>query len=156
MRPLKYILALFLSTRIALTIIGVTSRHYFELHHRVAHDWVGSSYRWLDIWGQWDSGWYLQIAKTGYSTLIGGPGPTLGQANYGFFPLYPLIVKFFAFFTGHHFLVGLILSNLFLIGSAWLLFEIVRKNYGEETAYSCFQFLRQGPFTQRSTGQEYW
>lgn len=42
---------------------------------------------------QWDAGWYKYTIENGYSLE-----PTNGaQANWAFFPLYPLIVKLFKF-----------------------------------------------------------
>ncbi len=43
----------------------------------------------LNLWGNWDSGWYLQIANEGYK-------PNINQANQAsivFMPMYPLLVN---------------------------------------------------------------
>jgi len=44
----------------------------------------------LDPWARWDSGWYLSIANDGYSAESGK------QSGSTFFPMYPLMIKWFA------------------------------------------------------------
>lgn len=56
----------------------------------VARGWHFSPIRTLDIWGRWDTGWYLGIAAQGYR-LNGDIH--LVQSNIGFFPVYPLLVR---------------------------------------------------------------
>src|SRR5579885_2626880 len=41
----------------------------------------------LDVWARWDSGFYLTIAKTGYTYVPGLQNPV------AFFPLYPLLMN---------------------------------------------------------------
>ncbi|WP_278367295.1 hypothetical protein [Acetobacter orientalis] len=49
---------------------------------------------------QWDCAWYMGVAQNGYSEhpIVQGP-LRLGQANWAFFPLYPLLVKFMSLIT---------------------------------------------------------
>ncbi len=72
---------------------------------------------WRDIFNMfvnWDGGWYMHIIQNGYSATPIAEG----QANYAFFPLYPMLVKFFGnIFGGEYVIVGVLLSNTFtLIG----------------------------------------
>ncbi|WP_415501217.1 hypothetical protein [Acetobacter orientalis] len=49
---------------------------------------------------QWDCAWYMGIAKNGYSEhAITEGGEKLGQANWAFFPAYPVLVKIFSYVT---------------------------------------------------------
>src|ERR1700712_2098206 len=48
----------------------------------------------LDVWARWDSGFYLTIAKTGYTYTAGLQNPV------AFFPLYPLLMNLIAPFIG--------------------------------------------------------
>ena len=91
-KELKYILFLFLTTRVVLTIIGVVGK---ILIHRYNNKYtVFSKNIWLNVWGAWDSGWYLRIAKEWYPK-----NADLSVWNsYGFFPLYSALIKFFNFF----------------------------------------------------------
>jgi hypothetical protein len=42
----------------------------------------------LDVWGKYDTSWYLAIALGGYA-----PGAAGAQSSLAFFPLYPLLVR---------------------------------------------------------------
>jgi hypothetical protein len=68
-----------------------------------------------NMWARWDAGWYLEIARTGYSYQAGSP------STVAFFPLYPLLIRslhdlLFLPGTDYWFLVsGILLSNVSLI-----------------------------------------
>ncbi len=65
--------------------------------------------RWLDVWGAWDTGWYLDISLNGYSTIQN----QIHQTNIAFFPLYPTLMRIIGSITGNHYIAGLIISNFF-------------------------------------------
>ncbi|MBD3232705.1 MAG: hypothetical protein GF315_03165 [candidate division Zixibacteria bacterium] len=125
----------------ALTVIGVGAVRYTGTFF--GRDITGelSDFLWLDIWGQWDTVWYLDIAINGYSAeLLTTPG-VAGQGNYAFFPLYPMLIRTVGWITGHHFLVGLILSNLFLILASIYLYRMVESHYNEDMAKKTIKYL---------------
>src|SRR6266536_2644327 len=52
--------------------------------------WSWSRARWLDVWGKYDTGWYLDLAAHGYAP----PADLAHQmSNLAFFPLYPWLVR---------------------------------------------------------------
>jgi hypothetical protein len=64
---------------------------------------------------QWDCGWYLNIVENGYMT---SPYPFNGQANWAFFPLYPLLVRGLAATTGlSPIMAGIVLSNAAILAA---------------------------------------
>lgn len=130
----KYILFLFLGTRIVLTAATAWSRLFF-----LTKPLTYSKYLWLDIWGNWDSFWYLDIAEHGYSAALN----SFGQANYAFFPLYPLLMKFAGFFAGgNHYFAGLLVSNLALVAGASYLYKLTRLECADDrTALDSVKFL---------------
>jgi hypothetical protein len=77
----KYTLLLFITTRLALTLIGVMARISLEPYHGKYYVWSFSPRLWLDIWGVWDTGWYVNIATNGYSSQLSSASATLYQAN---------------------------------------------------------------------------
>ncbi len=77
-------LAPFLLGRLGLALVGVVA---LSLASPQAGGWRGSSHLWLDIWARWDSGYYLQIAREGYSY---SPGE---MSSVAFMPLYPLLMR---------------------------------------------------------------
>lgn len=76
----------------------------------------------------WDAGWYLSVVNNGY---IFQPG----QANTGFHPLYPLLIKIFSARSGlPPPLVGVLLSNLALWGTLYVLHRLVARDEGTTIA----------------------
>jgi len=139
---IKYILLMFFSTRIILSIIGVLSRKilsvYGESQFACQPDWIG--HVWLDIWGVWDTGWYMKISQYGY------PPVSLDQVisqetNIAFFPLYPLLMRLLSLVTGNEYLAGLIISNFCLIISCVYLYRLVRLDYNEDTSIKSIKYL---------------
>lgn len=74
----------------------------------------------LSVLTHWDGGWYLQIADRGYSFTPGAP------SNLGFFPLYPLLVRFFSYVFVNSAIASVTLSNLFLLAAGLLLNALIR------------------------------
>lgn len=134
---LIHILALFLTTRVALTIIGVFSRILLGRTTGFRFEWQHPQALWLDIWGQWDTGWYLDIAQNWYSST-----PRYEQLhNYNFFPLYPTAVRCLGLLTGDNFIAGIIISNLCLFGAAVFLYRLVLTDHDEATALRAVKYL---------------
>jgi hypothetical protein len=139
--PWKYILLLFIITRITLTIIGVSSVKVLEPYQKSVTTWHFSSSQVLNVWGVWDTGWYLTIAEHGYTSRPHTQGMTAGQADIAFFPLYPLGIFLIQLITQNYFVSGLIISNICLLGSAVLLYKLMRLDYEEETARRGITYL---------------
>lgn len=57
----------------------------------VARGWSFVPWRALDVWGRWDTSYYLDIAQRGYGA---------DSAHLAFFPLYPALVRLVASLTG--------------------------------------------------------
>jgi len=135
-KELKYIMLIFFASRIILGCIGAVSRQMigpFIRHHIEFY----SRHVWLNIWGQWDSGWFMCVAENWYAK-----GQVIsGQCNYGFFPLYPLLVKVFSLFTKDFFISGLIVANLALIAASVILVKLVKLEYDEKTALDSAKFM---------------
>ncbi len=121
-----YACSLFVLTRAVLTVIGVISRQTILLS---SHAFKYTGIPVLDIWGVWDTEWFMRIATEGYSTQLYGR-----YANYGFFPLYPLLMRFFGGFIGNDYVAGLFISNISLFAACYFLYMLVKMDDGEETA----------------------
>ncbi|MEM6451246.1 MAG: hypothetical protein AAF703_13125 [Cyanobacteria bacterium P01_D01_bin.105] len=136
---LRYIFSLFLATRAVLVLIGLVS--YATLPKGFGKQDVWSNQPWLDIWGVWDSMWYMDIAQNGYSTatkLVDFPD----QTNFAFFPLYPLLMRFVGIMTGGDpFIAGLIISNVCLISACYLLYKLVELEWGDVIARRSIKYL---------------
>lgn len=134
-----YIIILFFITRASLTFIGVSSRMIFDDY--VDYDKNFSNNVLLDIWGAWDSGYYLDIANNGYSTKVGKTEMTLNQSNYVFFPLYPMLIRLFSLISINAYVAGIIISNLAFLISAFFLYKIVKIDNEDEVAFMSVKYL---------------
>ncbi|MEM2916222.1 MAG: hypothetical protein QXT19_02605 [Candidatus Woesearchaeota archaeon] len=121
-----YVFSMFVLTRAVLTVIGVISRKTIVLS---SHAFKYTGIPVLDIWGVWDTEWFMRVATEGYSTQLYG-----GYASYGFFPLYPMLMRFFGGFFGSNYVAGLMISNISLFVACYYLYELVKMDDGEETA----------------------
>lgn len=128
-REIIYIIALFISTRIILTIIGLYTRANFEyLQGDGFFNYTQNSL--LNIWGVWDSRLYLDITSNGYSEL-----------TYACFPLYPLLIKILGWIIGNNFLAGIAISNISLIIAAIFLYKLTKLESDDKTALTSIKYL---------------
>jgi hypothetical protein len=80
----------------------------------------------------------LDIATRGYSAE---PVPPSGEANYAFFPLYPLLMRSVAWLLGDLFVAGLVVSNVALIVASVLLYRLVETEAGRGAAEQAVKYL---------------
>ncbi len=130
----KYVVSLFVATRVVLAVIGMVARNMVSV---TEHAFKFSGISWLDVWGVWDSKWYMRIAADGYSTKI----YEYNYANYGFFPLYPLLMRFVGGFVGNDYIAGLLISNISLIVACFFLYKLVRLDDDKSTALRSIKYL---------------
>ncbi len=129
----KCVVKYFLLSRISLLLLGYFTINEFALHGvgRGA-GWQLHSSIWLHMWGMWDTGWYLDIAKNWYPHIqsLGGSGDC-GACN--FFPLYPALIFILNYLMGiDHFVSGIIISNISLFFTGIILYKIVLHLYGTQ------------------------
>lgn len=107
------ILIILVITRIFILIIGYFSRMAFVREMEMLNSSLV-----LNLFFRWDSHWYLDIVKNGYSYF---PGK---MSSVAFFPFYPLLIKLFSFLFGHPKLVGFIISNFALFFACIYLYKL--------------------------------
>ncbi|MGH7801612.1 MAG: glycosyltransferase family 39 protein [Thermodesulfobacteriota bacterium] len=83
----------------------------------------------LDIWNNWDSQSYLDIAKNGYRKF----GDEM-WVRIVFFPLYPFFIRLFALVLKNYELSALVVSNLAYVVACFYLYRLVLRSYTEEAA----------------------
>jgi hypothetical protein len=92
----------------------------------------------IEVWNQWDTGHYTTIAMFGYN-------PT--TENTAFFPVYPLLIRFFEpVLPGGALSAGLIISHVACIASLAVLYRLVEELVGEALAKRTVAFLMAFPF----------
>jgi Gpi18-like mannosyltransferase len=77
----------------------------------------------LDSLIHWDAGWFLRIAGQGYD-FNSAP----------FFPMFPLLIRLLTFITGNGVEAGFLVSNTALFFACFLLYHLVKEDYGEDIA----------------------
>jgi hypothetical protein len=86
-----------------------------------------------------DASWYQEIAEEGYARE---PFTKDTPKNWVFFPLLPLLLKFFSFLPGGTFTAGLMLSNLFFLVSLAVLHKLaLQRGLSSQEAERMLWFL---------------
>src|SRR5579859_4814491 len=112
--PVRDILQLFIITR--LILVAVTYIGYILLTAPKYSNNPVDLIAILASWNHWDAANYVRIAQFGYQTPF----------DVAFFPLFPLLIKIFAFVLGgwSYLLVGTIISNAALLGALFVLYQL--------------------------------
>ena len=131
---LKTIVPYFLASRLMLAFVGWTARAFAapagnpNLPTRLT--WA----RFIDMWGRWDTGWYLQIIRDGYTATAGPESAT------AFFPLYPYLVGALYRLLGSPewpvalLAVGVVVSNVCFLAALVLMHRLMRLKTGDTAA----------------------
>lgn len=115
---------------IVVNVFALAALNRFNLKPDTAYTWINpfqfrqeQSWDLLSIRSHWDSFWYLDIAKNGYSYK--GPEEL---SNLVFFPLYPALIRLVSFLIGGNWvLAGWVISSASLVLAAIFLFKLVKK-----------------------------
>ena len=127
--PYRYMFGLFTTTRILLilvTYIGVvllTAPKYSSTptyFHTL-----------LLAWNHWDASNYVRIAQYGYQYVF----------DLAFFPLYPACIWLISHLIGNYVLVGMLLSNLALLGALIIVYQLALDVAGELVARRTLLYL---------------
>jgi Gpi18-like mannosyltransferase len=84
---------------------------------------------------RWDSIYYLQIAQHGYQHM----------QDVAFFPLYPLLIRLVAVFTGSFVIAGVLISATALLATLVIVRRLTVLELGEQTADLTVRLLAFGP-----------
>jgi len=131
-----------LLSRAVLLAVGVSARSVMRDKLGFDYVWTYADAVWLDIWGVWDTGWYLDILRNGYDAAPHAGGPTAGQANWAFFPLYPMLGRGLAALTGlGGFPALLVIAHAAFVAAVGLLFAETRARFGRPAARAAVAVL---------------
>ncbi len=128
---------IFVLWRAVIELLGLFGTHVFASWSK-GSPWDARVTAMTNLWTRWDSGWYLTIIERGYQWV----DPAKAASNVAFFPLYPFLVKIFSFpLESNPFLVGTILSSVFLCAGLIYFFKLVEIDYKAEGAYRALTLL---------------
>ncbi len=111
---------------IVLFLIGVKSYPMFGDRYEP------SPQQWLQIWDQWDFGYYQKIAEFGYSGEDG---------SIAFYPLFPWLIRLVASISGSYLAAALIISGIACVVAAILLRRLVQLDYPASVAMRSVWFF---------------
>lgn len=131
--PMRDIIWLFAGTRLLLIVGGFISFILFPIPQHVYPITPVNTLALLQSWNQWDSTFYVRIAQFGYQT----PNES------AFFPLFSLLTRGVAFLFGNqlYWLAALIVSNLALFGTLYILYQIATDALGERVGWRTIVYL---------------
>ncbi len=130
--PTSDIIWLFVVTRLLLVLVTYITFILFPVPPHVYPKTPVDITALLTSWNRWDAANYTRIAQYGYRTIRGHLGALLPYDT-AFFPLFPWLIKSIAFLFGNHgyIIIGMILSNLALLGTLFVLYQIAADTLGD-------------------------
>ena len=142
-------LALFVTLRLALSLVGVAAVELFAAPepcggassvsappHLHGEGWA---FRLLGVWQRWDVCWYEKIAANGYQ-------PTAYGHGIHFAPLFPVAMRLVSLPLGGNLtLAGLVVSGLAYVAAMTLLYRLVGDDFGPEVAARTTLYLSTFP-----------
>ena len=146
-KPIAGITMIFLVTRLVLVLIAIASMAYVPMITGKEYKRLDASPV-LDMWFRWDAGFYTTIAQQGHEWLA----YARPSADMVFLPLYPLAIRAANRLSGctEYYcstLNGLIISNIALLASVHVLFDLTKHYVGKSTAWRSVLLLMLSPIS---------
>jgi Mannosyltransferase (PIG-V) len=131
--PTRDIFWLFIATRVLLVLVTYIGFILFPVPPHVYPVSEVNITALLTSWNHWDAANFTRIAQYGYQTIY----------DTAFFPLFPLLIKCIAFLFGNngYIAIGMILSNLALLGALFVLYQIATDILGEQIGRRTLLYL---------------
>lgn len=153
-RDILLVLAIFILTRAALFGIGALTVATVPANEGEEFTHLLDGGPALDMWYRWDAGFYTSIATYGYDWYNEGRAAD----DMAFLPVYPLLVRAASGLTAEGCawspywstcatIGGLVVSNLALLASTLLLFDLARRRFSRATAWRALWLLMLAPNT---------
>lgn len=145
------VLLIAIGSRIALTLLNWYTLKVFRIFDRgypKLYDELIPAENVLAGWSRWDAAHYALVAFQGYE----GPSGEPLQAR-GFFPLYPMLIRFFAGLNpgadtrGDYALWGVVAANICFFGMIVLLAYVVAMHFGKDVAVTATTLLMVSPMS---------
>src|SRR5215471_646016 len=131
--PITDIFWLFVATRLLLVLVTYIGFILFPVPPHVYPSTPVDINALLTSWNRWDAANYTRIAQFGYQTIY----------DTAFFPLFPWLIKGIAFLFGNqgYIAIGMILSNLALLGALFVLYQIAADALGDQVGRRTLLYL---------------
>lgn len=123
------LVGIILAVKGLILLFGVQA--YLTLTNQPLNSWYG----WLEIWNRWDSLRHIRLAQIGYTGIGSDRADLIG------FPLYPWLVRLFAFIFQDYLISAFIVSGLALIAAGLLLHKLVLADFSDSVARNSVWFM---------------
>ncbi len=157
-REILRIMVAFIATRAALVVIGMLANRFVPGLY--GPEWQRLEDKpFLDMWFRWDAGFYTAIGTYGFNYIVNHKA----ASDIAFMPLFPLMIQLldtifgcvgqlcaqnrYAWCTGRECAVvfGVMISNVALFSSAFLLYDLIRRQMGPAVAMRSVWLLLVAP-----------
>lgn len=129
---LKKILVIFIAIKVSILIIGLAAHMLIPAEYTQRQKITDNVF--LNPWAQYDGRAYLDIAKNGYSSEF-----LNGASNYGWYPLYPLLIRSFSF-IGYD-LAAFLISNVASFFAVVFLYLLVKDEFNTTVARKTILYI---------------
>lgn len=85
----------------------------------------------LHAWNHWDTVWYINIARYGYSA----------EKSTAFFPLYPLLIHGIMYLLHSPLLSGLFIANIAMLVTFTVFYQLTLEDFGSERAMRAVLYI---------------
>jgi hypothetical protein len=142
---LSYVISIALLSRILIYAVAYLANTSLDKGRRIR-----------EVMCSWDCGWYLSIIEHGYMTAPSGHQQG-DAANWGFFPVYPMLSRLVALASGlPPLLAAQLVSNLLFIAGMVILFAYCLRSFSKGDsrfivtafAFSPFSLYFSAPYTE--------
>ncbi len=124
------VLLIFAASRVVTTVIMLAFANV-----QGATYWAGPKPDYVSFAAFWDSGWYYQIAASGYPTTLPlASDGTVAQNAWAFMPGFPAVLRVFSWFGVPYQVSGVVVAVAFAAGATLLFYRLMAHVLPPETA----------------------
>ncbi len=133
-----------LTTRAGVLLVGFLAIALFGYRPDVVVPWRVYENEILNLPARWDTGWYMDVASSGYRWA---PSQVTQQQNIAFFPAYPILMRYGSLFLGREMMwTGVLISWVSFFGAMIYLYRFTRERFGDDVGGISLALLASYPF----------
>ena len=133
-----------LTTRTGVLLVGFLAVVMLGYRPDVPVPWRVSENEMLNLPARWDTGWYMDVASSGYRWA---PSRVTRQQNIAFFPAYPMMMRYGSLFLGRDLMwTGVLISWVSFFGAMVYLYRFTQDRFGDEAGSISLALLASYPF----------
>jgi Gpi18-like mannosyltransferase len=137
-------LPIVLTTRTGVLLVGFLAVVMLGYRPDIPVPWRVYENEMLNLPARWDTGWYMDVASSGYRWA---PSRVTQQQNIAFFPVYPMMMRYGSLFLGRDLMwTGVLISWVSFFGAMVYLYRFTHERFGDEAGSLTLALLAGYPF----------